>query len=244
MRKYLNYFVAKRLADILVSSFLLLLLSPLIFLLVVFLKSTAEHRVIFMQERMGFQNRKFRIWKFITMYANSSQKGTGDITIKDDPRLLPTGKWLRKFKLDEIPQLVNLLRGDMSLVGPRPLMENGFKRYSPEVQERIYNVKPGITGIGSIVFRDEAEILNNCADYEATYQDITDCKGELELWYQQNRSLLTDARILFLTGWVIAFPQSQLIYDIFPTLPRYRYNDPLYVSEFQTNVNVISGQAV
>ena len=219
MYEYNTYFVTKRITDIVVSAILLFLISPLILLLMVFLKCTAEHQIFFLQERIGYKNRKFKIWKFITMYANSSQKGTGDITIKNDPRLLPTGKWLRQMKLDEIPQLINLLRGDMSIVGPRPLMVNGFKRYSPDVQNFIYNVKPGITGIGSLVFRDEASILNNCEDYEATYQEIIDSKGDLELWYQQNRSILTDAKIVFLTVWAILYPKSRLVYRVFRNLP-------------------------
>jgi len=153
------------------------------------------------------------------MLVNSPNLGTGDVTVSNDPRLLPMGKVLRKTKLNELPQLVNLLKGDMSIVGPRPLMPKGFERYSQYVQANIYNVKPGITGIGSIIFRDEESIVSKSTDYEATYQRINNFKGDLELWYQKNRSTATDIKIVFLTAWVIFFSKSQLVYRFFPTLP-------------------------
>lgn len=244
MRKYVNYFVFKRIGDILVSSFFLLLLSPLFILIMILLKSSGEGHVFYLQDRVGYKNRRFKIWKFATMLANSPNIGTGDVTIKNDPRLLPMGKFLRKTKLNEVPQLINLFKGDMSLVGPRPLMPKGFERYSPYVQSRIYNVKPGITGIGSIIFRDEESIVSKSLDYEATYQRINNFKGDIELWYQRHRCTATDAKILFLTGWAIAFPQSKLVYEVFPTLPRMDEARFINISPRQIEMSGISKQAI
>jgi lipopolysaccharide/colanic/teichoic acid biosynthesis glycosyltransferase len=145
--------------------------------------------------------------------------GTGDVTIKNDPRLIPLGKFLRKTKLNELPQVLNIIKGDMTLVGPRPLMEKGFLRYPKYVQDRIYNVKPGITGIGSIIFRDEESLVSKSINFEETYQKINEFKGELELWYQNHRSFTTDMLLLFVTAWVVLFPQSRIAYAMFPSLP-------------------------
>ncbi len=219
MRRFVNYFVIKRLFDIGVSSFLILVSAPVTLVIMALLRVTGEGHVFYLQDRVGYKNRRFKIWKFATMLVNSPNLGTGDVTLRNDPRLLPMGKFLRKTKLNELPQLVNLFKGDMSLVGPRPLMPKGFDRYSSYVQERIYNVKPGITGIGSIIFRDEEAIVSQSANYEATYQRINNFKGNLELWYQDNRSTATDGKILFLTAWAILFPENKLVYRFFPTLP-------------------------
>lgn len=243
MRIFLNYFFVKRGADIIVSSFFILLMLPVMLLIALWLKCTGEGRVFYCQERIGFANKKFRIWKFATMVSNSPAMGSGDITLKNDPRLLPCGKLLRRFKLDELPQLFNLFLGHMSLVGPRPLMEKGFSRYSSYVQARIYKVKPGITGVGSIIFRDEASLLADSSDYQMTYQKIINFKGDLELWYQQNRSTLTDIQLLFLTFWVIIFPESELIYRLFPTLP-VLHRDDFIDAPVVPRIHVLSRQAV
>ena len=220
MKHFANYFFIKRLFDILISSVAILLLSPIFLVIIVLLKFTGEGHVFYLQDRVGYKNKRFKIWKFATMLVNSPNLATGDVTIKNDPRLLPMGKFLRKTKLNELPQLVNLIKGDMTFVGPRPLMPAGFERYSEYVQHRIYNVKPGVTGIGSIIFRDEESIVSQSSNYEATYQKINNFKGNLELWYQRHRSTLTDINLLFLTAWVIFRPNSKLVYKIFPTLPQ------------------------
>ena len=108
----------------------------------------------------------------------------------------------------------------MSLVGPRPLMYKGFERYPLQVQQIIYNVKPGITGIGSVVFRDEEKMVTASDNYEATYQAINNYKGQLELWYQQHFGFYTDFMLMFLTLWVLVNPESRIIDRIFPDLPR------------------------
>jgi lipopolysaccharide/colanic/teichoic acid biosynthesis glycosyltransferase len=213
------YNVIKRCIDLFIAGIVLVIVSPVLLIIMLLLRFTGEGEVFYLQERIGYKNKKFYIWKFATMLKNSPNIGTGDVTVKNDPRLIPLGKFLRKTKLNELPQIMNIINGDMTLIGPRPLMERGFLRYPPNVQNKIYDVKPGITGIGSIVFRDEETLISCSVDFETTYRKINQYKGELELWYQNNRSFTTDMLLLFVTAWVIIYPQSRMLYSLFPSLP-------------------------
>lgn len=212
----------KRFFDILFSLLALLVLSPLLLPIILLLKITGEGEVFYLQKRMGFRNREFFIWKFATMLKNSPNMGSGDVTTRNDPRVTAIGKFLRISKLNELPQLINILKGDMSFVGPRPLMRAGFERYSPALQASVYNVKPGLTGIGSIVFRDEELIISNSPlpPHECYAQVILPYKGAVEIWYQKHFSFYTDFLILFLTAWYIIFSKSKLVYKLFPSLPK------------------------
>ena len=147
--------------------------------------------------------------------------GTGSLTVKNDPRVFPFGRFLRKTKLNELPQVFNILLGDMSIVGPRPQMEVDFLKYSDIIQKSIYNVTPGMTGIGSIIFRDEEKwISGHEGDKHEFYRShIAPYKGELEIWYQENLSFRTDFMLVFLTAWVILFPDSNLVFKVFKDLP-------------------------
>ena len=149
------YLVVKRFVEFNLSLLALIILSPLLVPVMIILKLTGEHEVIFLQKRIGYKNKEFNIWKFATMMKNSPTMGAGEITLRDDPRVTPVGRVLRRTKINELPQLINVLKGDMSIVGPRPLMRESFELYSPEVQRVIYETHPGITGIGSVIFRDE-----------------------------------------------------------------------------------------
>lgn len=213
------YLPIKRILDVAIALTMLLALSPIFIIIMLLLSLSGEGEVFYHQERVGFKNRRFKIWKFATMLKNSPNLGTGDVTIANDPRLIPLGAFLRKTKLNELPQLVNVLKGEMAIVGPRPLMAKGFERYPQQIQRKIYDVKPGITGIGSVIFRDEETIVSKSLDYESTYCKINNCKGELELWYQKKKSFITDVTIIFLTVWVIIFRKSNLVYKLFPGLP-------------------------
>ncbi|GEP94792.1 hypothetical protein CCY01nite_10520 [Chitinophaga cymbidii] len=148
--------------------------------------------------------------------------GTGSITLRNDPRVTKVGRLLRITKINELPQIINVLKGDMSIVGPRPLVDKTFNAYSVSVQEVIYNSRPGITGIGSIVFRDEEQLISNAnmlpEDYYAQF--IAPYKGALELWYQDNKSISTDLKLIFLTVWVIISPQSVLPYKMLKNMPQ------------------------
>ena len=149
--------------------------------------------------------------------------GTGSITLQNDFRVTKVGKVLRKTKINELPQIINILKGDISLVGPRPLVTKTFSAYSNEVQAIIYKVKPGLTGIGSIIFRDEESLISNVTDQDPHHfykKVIAPYKGELELWYQKNQSTLLDLKLIFLTAWVIIFPKSQLYERWLTNLPK------------------------
>ena len=191
----------------------------------VILKLTGEYEVFFLQKRIGYKNKEFNIWKFATMMKNSPIMGSGEITLRDDPRVTPVGRVLRRTKINELPQLINVLKGDMSIVGPRPLMRESFELYSPEVQRVIYNTHPGITGIGSVIFRDEEKIMSESKDVQATYRRVFRYKGDVEMWYQKRISVFTDLMIIFLTAWNMVFTKSRLVYKIFPSLPKWDCED-------------------
>ncbi|WP_224490281.1 sugar transferase [Robertkochia flava] len=218
------YAVFKRCCDIAVSGILLLILSPLLIPIMIGLKLTGEGYIWYFQERVGFKNRKFHIYKFATMLKDSPNMAGGIITTKKDPRITPMGGFLRKSKINELPQLINIFKGDMSVVGPRPVMAKSFAAYPEAVQEVIYNVPPGLTGIGSIIFRDEEELITKVKENGGDVWDfytnqIYPYKGQVEQWYQSNRGFLTDLKIIFITAWVIVFPNSQLVYRAFKGLP-------------------------
>ncbi len=143
-------------------------------------------------------------------------------TCRGDPRVLPLGRFLRKSKINELPQLVNILKGDMSVVGPRPLVDKTFAPYPDEVKANIYKVRPGLTGIGSVVFRDEERILSESPlGVERCYAEVVaPFKGALELWYLKHVSFLTDCKLIFLTAWAIVRPESDLVWRWFKDLPQ------------------------
>ena len=213
------YKLIKRITDILIATIALIVLSPLLIPAIIILSFSGEHEVFYLQDRVGYKKRLFKIWKFATMLKNSPNIGTGEITLRNDPRVTRFGKFLRMTKVNELPQIINVLKGDMSIVGPRPLMDVSFKLYPEHVQEVIYNSKPGMTGIGSLIFRDEEKIVSEAQDPIAMYATIYPYKGTLELWYQKNASLYTDFIIIFLTAWSILFPKNQLTHKIFKDLP-------------------------
>ena len=219
------YPIIKRFFDILSASIAILMLSPILIPVVIGLKLTGEGYVWYFQERVGHKNKLFNIWKFATMLKNSPNMAGGLITLKRDPRLTPMGDFLRASKINELPQLFNILRGDMSVVGPRPVMQKSFAGYPAEVQKVIYNVTPGLTGIGSVIFRDEEELITQVKErggdiWDFYINDIYPFKGSVEKWYQAHQSFTTDFKIIILTAWVILFPKSDLIYKWFKDLPK------------------------
>ena len=211
----------KRLFDILFSALAILILSPLLIPVIIGLLITGENYVFYLQKRIGFKNKTFNIYKFATMLKNSPNIGSGLHTTVKDPRILPLGGFLRKTKINELPQLFNIFEGTMSIIGPRPLVDKTFEPYSDEVKQKIYNVKPGLSGIGSVIFRNEEVLLSNSTIplNEFYKKFISPYKGKLELWYLDNVSFYTDFMIIFLTIWVIFFPKSNLVYSVFKNLP-------------------------
>lgn len=203
----------------------LLLLSPLFLPIMILLKLTSEGEVFYFQERIGKNNKPFKIFKFATMLKNSTKMKGGFITVKNDPRLTFMGGFLRKSKINELPQLLNIFFGHMSVIGPRPVMRVSFESYPENIQRVIYNVKPGLSGIGSIIFRDEEEIItkvkNNGGDIWSFYKStIYPFKGSLELWYQKKKSFFLDLQLIFLTIWVTIFPSSRIYEKWFKDLPK------------------------
>ena len=217
------YLYVKRFFDIILASLVLVCLLPLFIPIMIGLKLTGEGEVFYFQKRIGYKNKYFNIWKFATMLKNSPNIGTGSITLRKDPRVLPMGHFLRKTKINELPQIMNVLNGELSIVGPRPLVDQTFNAYPPAIQAIVYNSKPGITGIGSLVFRDEEGLFETSTeeDPHVFYKKvIAPYKGALEEWYQRNISFSTDFKIIFLTAWAIIFPKTDLVYKWFPTLPQ------------------------
>jgi lipopolysaccharide/colanic/teichoic acid biosynthesis glycosyltransferase len=207
--------------DILLAVLALILLSPVWVITIITLSVTGEREVFYRQIRIGFQNQEFGMFKFVTMVKNSLQIGTGAITLRNDPRVTRVGKYLRKTKINELPQLINVLTGEMSMVGPRPLVTATFEAYPVHMQKEVYASKPGITGIGSIIFRDEEKLLSLSASPQTYYKDvIAPYKGELEMWYNRNKSIITDIKIILITAWVILFPKSNVIFQVFRDLPK------------------------
>lgn len=213
------YKFIKRILDIVIAGFAFIILSPILIPVMIILKFTGENEIFYFQKRLGYKNIPFNIWKFATMLKNSPSIGTGEITLRNDPRVMPFGSFLRKTKINELPQIFNVLKGDMSIVGPRPLMDVSFFQYDENIQKNIYNVKPGITGIGSLIFRDEEKLVSDAEDPKLMYSKIFPFKGELEMWYQKNASVLTDFKIIFLTAWSILFPENKLASKFFKDLP-------------------------
>ena len=219
------YLILKRCCDIFLSSILLVILSPLLIPIIIGLKLTGEGFIVYKQERIGFKNNRFSILKFATMLKDSPNMAGGVITTKKDPRITPMGGFLRKSKINELPQLFNIFLGDMSFVGPRPVMPISFNAYPSEVQAVIYNVKPGLTGIGSIIFRDEEELITSVKNkggdtWEFYTTKIYPFKGEVEKWYQANFSFIVDIKLILITAYVIIFPSSTIVYESFSTLPK------------------------
>ena len=212
----------KRFFDILFSLLAIVILSPLLIPIIILLKLTGEGYIFYFQKRIGYKSNYFNIWKFATMLKDSPNIGTGTITLRKDPRITPMGGFLRMTKINELPQLINVLIGDMSFVGPRPLVDKNFIHTPPEIKEQVYQNKPGITGIGSVVFRDEEKLLSETKlSPDQFYNDyIGPYKCELEIWYGKNISFMTDLKILILTALVIVNPNSTLFLKWFKDLPK------------------------
>lgn len=209
-----------RLFDTLFSGVAILILSPLMFPIILGLKITGEHYIFYLQARVGREGKVFNVLKFATMLKNSPNLPGGLITLKNDPRLLPMGKFLRATKINELPQLFNILIGQMSIVGYRPFAEAHYNLYSDEVKASISKIRPGLTGVGSIIFKNEEEILHSVEDREYLHDKvITPYKGKLEMWYVEHQNLYTYFMLIFLTVWAFIKPKSKAIYKIFKDLP-------------------------
>jgi lipopolysaccharide/colanic/teichoic acid biosynthesis glycosyltransferase len=211
----------QRTLDIVLAGLALIVLSPLLVPIAIALRLTGEGEVLFIQPRVGRGGRLFGLYKFATMLKDSPNIGTGTITLRNDPRILPFGKFLRRTKINELPQLLNILKGDMSIVGPRPQTQRCFAAFPPRAQAAILQVRPGLSGIGSIVFRGEEEMMHGHSDPNRFYDEvIAPYKGELEEWYVANQGLRTYVLGIAVTVWVVLMPRSLITWSAFKTLPR------------------------
>ncbi len=211
----------QRFFDILLSSIAIIFLLPILIPIVLILKFTGEGEIFYVQDRVGRGGKVFGLLKFATMLKNSLNMGSKDITLRNDPRVLPFGKLLRATKLNELPQLLNILKGDMSFIGPRPMLRETYDLYDESVKKKIEKVQPGLSGIGSVVFRDEEELLSKIDTNQDEFYNSTilPYKGELEKWYVKHRTIKVYFILIFLTIWVIVFPKSKLYRKIFADLP-------------------------
>jgi lipopolysaccharide/colanic/teichoic acid biosynthesis glycosyltransferase len=210
----------ERSLDILLSSVAILLLSPLLLPIVITLRFTGEGEVFYKQTRIGRGGKTFELIKFATMLKDSPNMGTGTVTVKDDPRVLPMGRFLRKSKINELPQLINILIGDMSVIGPRPHAIKNFASFSDAQKAIVTQVRPGLSGIGSIVFRDEENLLFSVDDPVALHRDyFMPYKGQLEEWYVRHNSTGTYFLLIWMTVLAVISPNSAQVWRVFPDLP-------------------------
>lgn len=217
---YIHFF--KRLMDFTLALLALVILSPLFIPISILLLLTGEHYIFYTQKRVGKGGREFGLIKFATMLKNSPNLGTGDVTVNRDPRVLPMGRFLRSTKINELPQLLNILLGDMSFVGPRPLTPKVFNHYTEAAKEIVTQMKPGLTGAGSIIFRDEESVIgrSKLPWDECVKQEIMPRKAAAEKWYYTHQGFITDILLIFITAWVVVFPASDIMGKIFRDLPK------------------------
>lgn len=218
-KKTIDYFI--RFFDILFSGTAIIVFSPLLLPIVIILKFTGEGEIFYFQERIGKGGKSFKLIKFATMLKNSASIGSGEITLSNDPRVLPFGKFLRKTKINEIPQLINIFLGDMSIIGYRPQTKKYYDAFSNEDKEFISQIKPGLSGIGSIIFRNEEEILSKVDNpVEFDLNIVTPYKGKVEKWYVKNRNLKLYFELIFITIIVVLFPDKFNIFSYYKDLPQ------------------------
>ena len=212
----LTYRVCSRFFDIVLSFSAILLLLPILITVAILLRVTGEGEVFYQQERIGHDGQKFNLLKFATMLKNSMSMQNGAITVRNDPRVLPLGRMLRKTKINELPQLLNIIKGDMSIVGPRPLLAKQFNFYSKEGKQTIIQMRPGLTGVSSILFRDEEKYFDASEDPDLIYKNkISPVKQHLEVWFFYNRNIFLYFKIIFLTALAIIFPKLNFV-SFFP----------------------------
>ncbi|MDR3342937.1 MAG: sugar transferase [Treponema sp.] len=210
-----------RFFDIFFSFIAIVILFPFMIPIMVGLKLTGEHYVFYRQSRIGKGGKEFNILKFATMLKDSPNLPGGVLTQKDDPRILPMGKFLRKTKINELPQLINIFVGEMSIIGPRPQAKRHYDLYSDEVKVAIDSIPPGLSGIASIVFRDEEYLLDRISIDRDFFHDtvIVPYKGELEMWYSRHRNILTNFLLVLITVWILVRPESNIYMVIFKDIP-------------------------
>ena len=209
-----------RFFDILFSGIAIIILLPFMIPIMIGLKLTGEHDIFYKQTRIGKGGKPFGVMKFATMLRNSPNMAGGVLTQKDDPRILPMGKFLRKTKINELPQLLNIFIGQMSVIGPRPQAKAHYDLYSDDVKAVVDTVAPGLSGLGSVAFRDEEDMLNAVEDRDHFHDTvIAPYKGALEVWFVQHRSVNVYFKLIWLTVLAVLKPSSKAWRTAFKDLP-------------------------
>lgn len=210
----------KRTFDLTCVCCALIVLALPLAIVALILRLTGEGEIFYRQERVGRGGKPFGILKFATMLKNSPQMGGGDITVNNDPRVLPFGRFLRKTKINELPQLFNVLRGDMSLIGYRPLTPRVAAMFPPEYWRSLADIRPGLSGLGSVAFRDEERLLTRTGDRERTYAEvIVPYKAALELWYAEHADFGLDMKLVLLTMLAVLKSETD-VHQWFVGLPK------------------------
>ncbi|WP_240042230.1 sugar transferase [Photorhabdus khanii] len=200
----INYSIIKTIFDFTASSIGLIILSPILIVIAIWIKIDSEGPIFFRQKRVGQYNKDFYIHKFRSMTTGSEQKG--QLTVGHDRRITNSGKFIRKYKLDELAQLIDVIQGKMSLVGPRPEVPQFMDKYPDDVRNKILSVKPGITDLASIEMIDENQILDKYADPHQAYIDIVmPIKAKYYLEYVDDKSFFHDLKIIFKTIYKLVF---------------------------------------
>lgn len=209
-----------RFFDMLFSGIAIIILLPFMIPIMIGLKLTGEHDIFYKQERIGKGGKPFKVLKFATMLRNSPNMEGGVLTQKNDPRILPMGKFLRKTKINELPQLINIFIGEMSVIGPRPQAKRHYDLYTDEVKSFIDRVPPGLSGLGSVAFRDEEDMLNAVDDRDSFHDKIiAPYKGQLEVWFVQHRNIITYFKLIWFTVLAVLKPSSKAWRNSFNNLP-------------------------
>ena len=208
-----------RFFDILFSAMAIIVLLPFMVPIMIGLKLTGEHDIFYAQMRVGKGEKEFPLLKFATMLRNSPNLPGGLFTQKNDPRMLPMGKFLRKTKINELPQLINIFKGDMSVIGYRPQVHQQYMYFPEEDRAVMRTDKPGLSGMGAIVFRSEEDLLLKVDDKETFYADvISPYKSKLECWYIRHKSVKLYFQLIWLTVEAVLKPSGNT-WRTLPDLP-------------------------
>ena len=209
-----------RFFDILFSGIAIVIFFPFMLPIIIALKLTGEHDIFYKQIRVGKGGKDFGLLKFATMLRDSPNLPGGLYTSKNDPRMLPMGKFLRKTKINELPQLINIFIGQMSIIGYRPTVRQHYEAYPEQFRSKLVNSRPGLSGIGSIVFRNEEEILQQFTDKKSFHQNVINpYKAELEAWYTEHQNIYTYFKLIFMTVDAVLRPDSKKWRTAFKDLP-------------------------
>lgn len=196
-----------RFFDILFSLLAIIILFPFTIPIMIGLKLTGEHDIFYKQKRVGKDGKEFNLLKFATMLRNSPNLPGGLFTSQNDPRMLPMGPFLRKTKINELPQLINILKGDMSIIGYRPQVRKQYEFFPVEDQRIMATDIPGLSGLGAVVFRDEEEMLRKVPNHEEFYEKVVSpYKSKLECWYIKNKNLKNYFGLILLTVKAVMNP--------------------------------------